>query len=111
MLHDKMLAAVDACYADALAGFPAIEALPPADRLDAFMRIASNLSPERAACEIRLRAEHRYSVLLRDAAGLPPKNRRDARMLHEQSNVGQRPSSSNTSSAHTCADAPGGAPS
>jgi hypothetical protein len=44
-------------------------------------RIALNTELESRVCALRLRAEHAYAVLLRDAAGLPPKNKRDAAWL------------------------------
>jgi hypothetical protein len=48
----------------------------PAARLAAYVRQARNTDAERQASAIRLRAEWCYSILLRDAAGLPPKNKK-----------------------------------
>lgn len=69
--YDQMCRAIDAMHSQSM------DALSLAD----CKRLASNLEPERPAGEIRLRAERFYTVLLRDAVGLPPKNKRDAAWL------------------------------
>ena len=58
-----------------------LEELPIEDQLRACAQIAGNYEPESVVCEIRVRAERCFNVLLRDAAGLPPKNKRDAKWL------------------------------
>lgn len=80
MAHDAMCEEIERCHAtDELER--EIARLPLVEQLKAWHRIASNLEPERMACEVRMRAERAYTLLLRDAAGYPPKNRRDARWL------------------------------
>jgi len=43
--------------------------------------IKTNQDVERKAREVRLRAEYGLGILLREAAGMQPKNRRDAKWL------------------------------
>lgn len=87
--YDAMLAAIDECF-DSLEAD--LDQLPPAQQLQALAKIVSTepglklragakFCPERKVAEIRLRAEYGLSTLLRDAAGLPPRNKRDARWL------------------------------
>jgi hypothetical protein len=70
-----MCAAIAGCHASLQA---ATDALPIELQLAAWAHVARNTEPEQQACQIRLRAERCHAILLRDAAGLPPKNKRDA---------------------------------
>lgn len=76
--HNAMCTAIDACHVDLLAQ---VDALPIEQQLAAWAHVAHNTEPEQQACQIRLRAERCHAILLRDLAGLPPKNKRDAAWL------------------------------
>lgn len=77
-LYDRMCEAIAHCE-ETLES--ALNDLPIEDQLRACAQIVGNYEPERVVCEIRMRAEHHFNVLLRDAAGFPPKNKRDAKWL------------------------------
>lgn len=76
-LYERMCSAIAACHLND----EAASIQGPAAALSACLKQALNTEPERMAAEIRLRAERCHSTLLRDAAGLPPRNRRDAAWL------------------------------
>jgi len=79
ILYDRMCEAIAHCEETLRAE---LNKLTVEEQLRTCARIiARNYALERKVCEIRLRAEHYLSVLLRDAAGLPPKNKRDAKWL------------------------------
>ena len=64
-IYDKMCLAISDC-----AGvFNELEALEdPKKKLAAYFAIARNLAPERLAADVRLRAERKYSRLLKKVA-------------------------------------------
>ena len=74
--YDAMCAAIDACHAMPDDVFSKLS-------LDECCQIASNVDAERMAAQIRLRAERRLGILMRDEAGLKPKNKADAAWLAE----------------------------
>lgn len=76
-VYERMCAAIAASHSND----EAASIQDPAAALSAYVAQARNTEPERKAAEIRLRAERCYAVLLRDAAGLPPRTRRDAAWL------------------------------
>lgn len=74
--YDRMCAALDTMH-DNMQNPAFVQSLTR----EQVARIALNTELESRVCAILLRAEHAYTVLLRDAAGLPPKNKRDAAWL------------------------------
>lgn len=76
-VYDRMCAAINSAHElDEAAGIK-----DPVLRLAVYVRQARNTSAERQASEVRLHAEWCHGVLLRDAAGLPPRTKKAREFL------------------------------
>ena len=75
--YDRMCEAISICAES----FESDLARLPTDEQFRVCQVISQAMLENKVAEIRLRAERSQAVLLRDAAGLPPRNKRDAKWL------------------------------
>ncbi len=77
--YDRMVAAIEHCAHVMDAD---LDALPPAAQLNACAAIINTIAQQQTRlAEIRLRAEWCCMALLRDAAGRPPRSRRESAFL------------------------------
>ena len=75
-IYARMIAAIEAVDLDKM-----LEGQTAEEQLRLCRQIATNFEPAHMVSEIRLRGERCHAMLLRQAAGLSPKNRRDAKWL------------------------------